>query len=329
MKVLFIGGTGIISSACSALALDLGIDLYLFNRGQTDRPVPAGVKTLQGDIRDQHSAAWLLRDHVFDVVVDWIAFTEEHIRADLELFRGRTGHYVFISSASAYQKPPARLPITEETPLDNPFWEYSRNKIACEDVLMTAYENESFPVTVVRPSHTYDRTLLPFRGRYTVVDRLRRGKPIVIHGDGTSIWTLTHHQDFARAFVPLMGNDRAIGQAYHITSDEWLTWNQIAEMVAEAAGTELQVVHVPSETIARYDHDWGDSLLGDKSHSTIFDNSKIRHLVPNFQAHIPFAEGAQEIMTWYNTTTAARTVDPTFDTMLDQIIADQIAVRPD
>jgi nucleoside-diphosphate-sugar epimerase len=329
MKVLFIGGTGIISSASSALALDRGIDLYLFNRGQTDRPVPAGVKTLQGDIRDQQSAAWLLRDHVFDVVVDWIAFTEEHVRADLELFRDRTGHYIFISSASAYQKPPARLPITEETPLDNPFWEYSRNKIACENVLMTAYENESFPVTIVRPSHTYDRTLLPFRGRYTVVDRLRRGKPIVIHGDGTSIWTLTHHQDFARAFVQLLGNDRAIGQAFHITSDEWLTWNQIVGMVAEAAGVGLQVVHVPSKTVARYDRDWGDSLLGDKSHSTIFDNSKIRQIVPDFQAHIPFAEGAQEIMTWYDANPAARAVDPAFDAMLDRIIADQMAVRPD
>jgi nucleoside-diphosphate-sugar epimerase len=326
MKVLFIGGTGIISSACSVLARDRGMDLYLFNRGQTDRPVPAGTKTLHGDIRDPQSAAEALRDHVFDVVVDWIAYTEEHVLTDLSLFRGRTGQYVLISSASAYQKPPARLPITELTPLDNPFWEYSRNKIACENALMAAYESESFPVTIVRPSHTYDRTLLPFRGRYTVVDRLRRGKPIVIHGDGTSIWTMTHHQDFARAFVPLLGNDQAIGQAYHITSDEWLTWNQIAGLVAEAAGVEPKIVHVLSETLARYDGDWGDSLLGDKSHSMIFDNSKIRQIVPDFKADIQFSEGAKEIMAWYDANPAARTVDPAFDAVLDQIIADQATI---
>jgi nucleoside-diphosphate-sugar epimerase len=326
MKVLFIGGTGIISSACSVLARDRGMDLYLFNRGQTERPVPAAIKTLHGDIRDPQSAAEALRDHIFDVVVDWIAYTEEHVLTDLSLFRGRTGQYVLISSASAYQKPPARLPITELTPLDNPFWEYSRNKIDCENALMAAYESESFPVTIVRPSHTYDRTLLPFRGRYTVVDRLRRGKPIVIHGDGTSIWTMTHHQDFARAFVPLLGNDQAIGQAYHITSDEWLTWNQITDLVAGAAGVEAKIVHVPSETLARYDSDWGDSLLGDKSHSMIFDNSKIRQIVPDFKADIQFSAGAKEIMTWYDANPTARIVDPVFDALLDQIIVDQVSV---
>ena len=227
MKVLFIGGTGKISSACTHLAVEKGIDLYLLNRGQTDRPVPEGVHVLQGDIRDPESARRALHGLEFDAVVNWIAFTPDHVETDLELFRGRTGQYLFISSASAYQKPPNALPITESTLLANPFWLYLRNKIACEDRLVRAYHEEDFPFTVVRPSHTYDRTMLPFNGGYTVVDRMRKGKPVIVHGDGTSLWVLTHHRDFAKAFVGLLGNNHAIGDAFHITSDELLTWNQI------------------------------------------------------------------------------------------------------
>lgn len=329
MKVLFIGGSGIISSASSALAVEHGIDLYLFNRGQTThRPIPSAVKVILGDIRDPAAAAELLRDHTFDVVVDWVAFTPDHIATDLALFNGRVGQYIFISSASAYQKPPARLPITEETPLDNPFWEYSRNKIACEERLMAAHRDDGFPVTIVRPSHTYDKTLLPFRGGYTIIDRIRRGKPVLVHGDGTSLWTMTHHRDFARAFLGLVGESAAIGQAYHITSDEWLTWNEIARLLGQAAGVEAVLAHVPSETVARFDRDWGDSLLGDKSHCAIFDNSKIKDLVPGFATEIPFADGAREIVGWYDANPIEHRVDSYFDQQMDRIIAVQSAVKP-
>jgi len=322
MRVLFIGGSGIISSACSALAVESGIDLTLLNRGRTDfRPVPAAAHVIHADVRDAAAAAEALRGQTFDAVVDWIAFTPDHVAADLDLFRGRVGQFVFISSASAYQKPPARLPITEETPLDNPFWQYSRNKIAGEELLLAATLDEGFPVTIVRPSHTYDATLLPFHGGYTWLDRLRRGRPLLVHDDGKSLWTLTHHRDFARAFVPLLGEPRAIGEAYHITSDEVLTWNAIAGLLAEAAGVPLNVAHVPSTVVAQFDQGWGDSLLGDKAHNTYFDNSKIRGIVPGFAAEIPFAEGAREIVAWYDAHPEARRVDADFDALVDRIIA--------
>ena len=326
MKVLFIGGSGIISSACSALAVEQGIDLVLLNRGRTHfRPIPAAAQVIHADARDPAAAAAALGDQTFDAVVDWIAFTPEHVAADLALFRGRVGQFVFISSASAYQKPPQRLPITEDTPLDNPFWQYSRNLAACEALLLAAHRDEGFPATIVRPSHTYDATLLPFHGGYTTLDRLRRGKPILVHDDGQSLWTLTHHRDFARAFVPLLGQPRAIGQAYHITSDEVLTWNEIARLLAEAAGVTPDIAHVPSTVVAGYDPGWGDSLLGDKAHDTTFDNSKIRGLVPDFAAEIPFAEGARELVAWYDAHPAARRVDAAHDALLDRIIGDQRA----
>ncbi len=322
MKVLFIGGTGIISSACSQLALDRGIDLYLLNRGQSSRSVPAGAKVLTADINDLNAVQQALAGHTFDAVVDWIAFVPEQIERDINLFHGRTGQFVFISSASVYQTPPASLPITESTMLDNPVWEYSRNKIACEERLVRAYREEKFPITIVRPSHTYDRTLLPFTGRYTVVNRMRQGKKVVVHGDGTSLWTLTHHADFAHAFVGLLGHPRAIGDTFHITSNEWLSWNQIFDIVARAAGVAApQLVHIPSDFIAAFNPDWGDGLLGDKMHSMIFDNSKIKRLVPDFTAAIPFARGAAEIMAWYDADPARQTVDEVLDRQMDEIIA--------
>jgi nucleoside-diphosphate-sugar epimerase len=320
MRVLFVGGTGIISSACSRVAVEAGIELSHLRRGQTGRPVPSGIQVLAGDIRDEGSARAALGSLRFDVVVDFIAFTPEHIARDIELFRDRTGQYVFISSASAYQTPPLRLPVTESTPLDNPFWEYSRNKIACEEALLAAYRRERFPFTVVRPSHTYDRTLLPCHGGYTVIHRMRQGKPVVVHGDGTSLWTLTHHEDFARAFVPLLGNARTIGDTFHITSDEWLTWDQIHHLLAQAAGTTARLVHLPSEVIARYDREWGDSLLGDKTHSMIFDNRKVKRLVPGWAARIPFARGAEEIMAYYDGEPARRVVDPAFDATMARLV---------
>lgn len=328
MKVLFIGGTGIISSACSRLALQRGIDLYLLNRGLSARPTPEGAKVLEGDIRNPESTRSAIGSLNFDAVVDWVAFTPEHIESDLALFRGRTSQYIFISSASAYQTPPAGLPITESTMLDNPCWQYSRNKIACEERLVRAYREEKFPMTIVRPSHTYDCQLLPMEGGYTVVDRMLRGQPVIVHGDGTSLWTLTHHADFARGFVGLLGLNRAIGESVHITSDEWLSWNQIFELVAQAAGTKAHMVHVPSDLIAAYDPDWGAGLLGDKAHSMIFDNAKIKHLVPDYAASIPFARGAEEIMAWYHADLSRQKVDPAFNTICDRILNAYAQVWP-
>lgn len=329
LKVLFIGGTGIISSACSPLAVEKGLDLYLLNRGNARRPVPDGVTVLQGDIRDAESARKALQDHTFDAVVNWIAFTPEHVEADLALFRGRVGQYVFISSASAYQTPPASLPITESTVLDNPFWGYSRAKIACEERLVRAYREEKFPATIVRPSHTYDRTALPMDGGWTVIDRMRRGKKVVVHGDGTSLWVLTHHRDFAKGFVGLLGNERAIGEAFHITSDELVTWNQIYQIFAQAAGAPPpQIVHVPSDVLAARDPRRAEGLLGDKAHSVIFDNSKIKRFVPDFAATIPLSWGAREVLSWYDEDPSRQIVDEAFDRLTDEIIAAQEQALP-
>lgn len=330
MHVLFIGGTGIISSACSALAVERGIDLTLLNRGQTSmRPVPEGAEVLIGDIRKPQSVLDAMGDRTFDVIVDWVAYTIEHVEADLSLFAGRTGQYVFISSASAYHKPVRSLPITESTPLHNPYWQYSRDKIACEERLMRAYREEGFPITIVRPSHTYDETTLPFRGRWTVVDRMRRGLPVIVHGDGTTRWVLTHHKDFAKAFVGILGRPQALGEAYHITSDEGLTWNQIFRIVGRAAGVdEVELVHVPSELIAAYDQRWGDGLLGDKTYNVAFDNTKIKQLVPDYVASIPFTQGAQEAIDWHAADPARQVVDDERNRLIDTIIERVRAAYP-
>jgi nucleoside-diphosphate-sugar epimerase len=328
MKVLFIGGTGVISSASSRLAVSRGIDLYLLNRGQTERPVPEGARILHGDIRDRASVERALGAMAFDAVVNWIAFTPEHVEADIDLFRGRTGQYIFISTASAYQKPLSSLPITESTPLHNPFWAYSQAKAACEERLMRAYREDDFPITLVRPSHTYDRTKVPLIGHYTDIDRMRKGKKIIVHGDGTSLWVLTHHEDFAKGFVGLLGNHRATGHAFHITSEEALTWNQIYRTVAQAAGVEPQIVHVPSDLIAAFDPEMGASLLGDKAHSVIFDNTKIKRLVPDFTATIPFSQGAREMIAWYDADPARQVVDEREDRLFDRIIAAYEAIWP-
>ena len=322
LKVLFIGGSGQISSACSERAVDLGIDLYVLNRGRSAlRPLPAETHVLQGDIRDAASARAAIGELEFDAVADFVAFTPEHVQADVDLFAGRTGQYVFISSASAYQTPLARLPIVESTPLRNPVWPYSQDKIACEELLVRAYREDGFPATIVRPSHTYDRANLPFEGGWTVVERMRRGQEVVVHGDGTSLWTLTHHVDFAKAFVGLLGHPQAIGDSFHITSDEVLTWNQIFEIVAAAAGAQPRLVHVPSDAIFAADERWGRSLLGDKAHSVIFDNAKVRALVPDYLATIPFAQGAREVVAWHDEDPARRAVDERVDGLIDQLVA--------
>jgi nucleoside-diphosphate-sugar epimerase len=329
-RVLFIGGTGVISSACARQAIEAGFDLSMVNRGATTvRPVPAGARVLIADVRDPESVRKALGGLDFDVVVDYLAYTPDHVRADLELLRGRVGQYVFISSASAYQTPPARLPVVESTPLRNPYWQYARNKIACEDLLVRAYREEGFPATIVRPSHTYDPTSVPFHGRWTLIDRMRRGAAIVVHGDGTSPWTLTHHVDFARAFTGLLGEPRAIGDSFHITSDEALTWDQIACILSAAAGAGAtpQIVHVPSDAVAALDPAWGASLLGDKAHAMVFDNSKIKSLVPGWAATVPFSRGAREIIDWHDADASRRVVDQQLDTTIDRLVEKFAAAR--
>ncbi len=323
MKLLFIGGTGTLSSACGKLAIEQGHNLFLLTRGEsTLRALPEGATSLRGDIRNPDSVRKAIGDQRFDVVVNFVAFSAEHINSDLTLFRDRTNQYIFISSASAYQTPPVRLPVTESTPLSNPFWEYSRQKIGCEERLLKAYRDEQFPVTIVRPSHTYDQTRLPMFGRWTVIERMRQGKPVVVHGDGTSLWTLTHSSDFAKGFNGLLGNSRAIGEAVHITSDEALSWNHIFEVLATAAGVheKPELVHIPSTLIAAYDQDWGDSLLGDKAHSMVFDNSKLKQLVPGFAASIPFSQGAREMIAWREADPARREIDTNADRLIDKLI---------
>ena len=320
LRVLFIGGTGVISSACSRVAVEHGIDLFVLNRGRsTDRPLPPGVTTLRADMREPRSVRQEIKDLDFDAVVDWVAFTPDQVRTDIELFSGRTGQYVFISSASAYQTPPARVPVTESTPLRNPFWAYSRGKIACEDLLVAAYREQGFPGTIVRPSHTYDPTAVPFDGGWTVLGRMLAGKPVIVHGDGTSLWTLTHHDDFARAFVPLLAHPRTLGEAIQITSDDVLTWNQIAEALAAALGVTARLVHVPSDAIAAADPSWGAGLLGDKAHSMVFDNAKLRGIVPGWRAVIPFEQGAREIVEWYLADPARQVTDASLDAVMDKL----------
>lgn len=321
MKVLFIGGTGCISSACSELAIERKFEMYHLNRGETDRKISKSVQSIRGNIRDKQSVVNGLGDHKFDVVVDWIAFTPEHIETDIELFRNRTNQFIFISSASAYQTP-VNYPVTESTLLSNPFWQYSRDKIACEERLIKAYREEQFPITIVRPSHTYDETRLPLRGRYTVIDRMRKGKKVIVHGDGTSLWTLTHHKDFAKGFVGLLGNSHAVGEIFHITSDEFLTWNQIYELSARAAGTTADIVHIPSQILAKYDAEWGAELLGDKAHSMIFDNTKIKRTVPDFICSTPFSRGIEEIIAWHDADVSRQVVDEQLDQLMDKIISD-------
>jgi nucleoside-diphosphate-sugar epimerase len=319
MKVLFIGGTGIISSAVSRLAVERGIELYHFNRGKSHRKIE-GVKNITGNIRNIEETKEILKDFNFDVVVNWITFTPEHVQSDIEIFTNKTKQYIFISSASAYEKPISKLPITEETPLVNPFWQYSRDKATCEKILIDAYKTSYFPVTIVRPSHTYDNTLIPNDWGYTILDRMLKGKKIIIHGDGTSLWVLTHNTDFAVGFVGLFGKKEAIGQAFHITSDELLTWNQIYQMMADELGVQLNAVHIPSDFIAKHNPDHGAGLLGDKSHSVIFDNSKIKKLVPEFDCKIPFSQGVKEIIAWYKNNKDWQVVNEDVNKSIDEII---------
>lgn len=323
MKVLFIGGTGNISTSVSRLCVEKGVDLYLLNRGVTDVEIP-GVTLINGDINDANTIKEKLANYNWDVVVNWIAFTGQDIIRDYNLFDGKTKQYIFISSASAYQKPLQEPVITESTPLENPFWEYSRNKIACEKKLNELYLQNNFPVTIVRPSLTYD-TVIPVAiggwNEYTIIDRMKKGKKTIVHGDGSSLWTITHAKDFAKAFTGLLGNDKAIGETFHITSDEILTWDQIYTYVAEAVGAEPKIIHIASDFICSIEESLTGSLIGDKSVSAIFDNSKIKSFVPDFKAVIPFKEGIKETINWFEADSQKMIINPETDAMIDRIIS--------
>lgn len=321
MRVLFIGGTGIISSACARRCIELGHEMHLLNRGKSIRSVPTQANVLIADYRDTAQVQNVLSGSTFDVVVDFICFKEKQAIRDVELFQDKTGQFIFISSASAYQTPPASLPVTEETPLENPFWQYSRDKIACEHYFMNAYREHGFPVTIARPSHTYDRLSVPFPGGNLLFHRAQAGKKVIVHGDGTSLWTLTHNTDFAKGFCGLLGNRSAIGEAYHITSDEYLSWNQIAALLLFSADLDTEIVHIPSDFIARFDGEYVAGLLGDKSHSMIFDNSKIKQIVPEFRTTVSFAEGVKQIGEWYKQHGDSLAVNVELDEKMDRIIS--------
>lgn len=322
MKVLFIGGTGNISAAVSRLCIEQGIDLYLLNRDIIKMKIEE-AETITGDINQPGVLSAKLQTHTWDAVVNWIAFNIDDIKRDINLFKGKTDQYIFISSASAYQKPVQNPVITESTPLKNPFWEYSRRKIACENTLTAAYKEENFPMTIVRPSLTYD-TVIPVAiggwKEYTIIDRIKKGKKIIVHGDGTSLWTITHSSDFAKGFVGLIGHPQAIGQAFHITSDEILNWNKIYKTVAEAADAEADIIHIASDFICQIEPSMTGSLIGDKAESVIFDNRKIKKYVPDFTAAIPFETGIKQTLQWFEADTSRMIVNKETNTMMDRII---------
>jgi nucleoside-diphosphate-sugar epimerase len=324
MKILFIGGTGFISTSVSRLAVAKGFQLFLLNRGLRKAELP-GVRQLTADAHQPDQVRAALGKLEFDAVVDWIAYKPEDIERDLALYRGRARQFIFISSASAYQKPPGHHVIRESTPLHNPFWQYSRDKIACEERLTRAWREEGFPATIVRPSLTYGDANMPIAlggwGCYTLADRLKKGRPIIVHGDGSSLWVVTHAEDFARGFCGLLGNRQAVGDVFHITSDEVLTWNQIYDTIADALGVKANMVHIPSDFIVRAAPELEGPLLGDKTWSVVFDNSKIKSFVPGFQAVIPFREGIRRTLAWFDADKKRRRVDPAVNAQLDGILA--------
>jgi nucleoside-diphosphate-sugar epimerase len=319
--LLFIGGTGTISSACVSLAVERGFSVTAVNRGLTERAVPSAVELLVADAHDDESLSAAVKGREFDVVADFRAFTADEVSARLELFRDRIGQYVFVSSATVYKKPPV-LPLVESAPRSNSDWQYAREKIAAEDVLAAAWHEDRYPVTIVRPSHTYDERTPPLYGGWTQIARMREGEPAVVHDDGASRWTLTHSRDFAPAFVGLLGDPRAHGEAFHITSNEVFTWNEIFEILARAAGAPApQLVHVPSDVIAHVDGDWGAALLGDMAHSLVFDNSKVESLVGAFRLGTPFPDGAREVVEWFDADPARQLRDPGFDASVERLLA--------
>ncbi|MGA3046789.1 MAG: NAD-dependent epimerase/dehydratase family protein [Terracidiphilus sp.] len=325
MKVLFIGGTGIISIASTRLAAERGIELTLLRRGHREVEVAKGVRTIAADIADEAAVAEALSNERFDAVVDWIAFTTAHVERDIRLFRDRARQFIFISSASAYQRPVSHYLITESTPLANPYWQYSRDKIACEERLMKAYREEGFPITIVRPSLTFGDTQIvlavnSWQKSWTAVDRMRRGKKVIVPGDGSSLWEVTHNSDFAQGLVGLLGHQQSIGHAFHITSDEVMTWDQIYRITAEAAGAEAKVVHIASDFLSACEPDQVGSLTGDKASSVVFDNSKIKRFVPGYCARTSFAQGIQRTIEWFDADARRREIDDAANETWDKLI---------
>lgn len=330
-KVLFIGGTGTISAAITRRLIREGNwEVWLLNRGSRPEAVPEGARSVVADINDEADVLRKLEGMNFDVIGEFIGFTVDQVERDYRLFRGRTKQYIYISSASAYHKPAADFRITEGTTLANPHWEYSRNKIACEEFLMKKYREEGFPVTIVRPSHTYDERSIPVgihgqKGPWQVIRRMREGKPVLIQGDGTSLWHLTFNEDFAIGYTGLMGNPHAIGEAFHITGDEVLTWNQIHAAIADALGVELKPYYVSSAFLAeagkKYGYDFGGSLLGDKAVSVFFDNTKAKRLAPDLTTHIPFDRGVRIALDYILSHPECQQPDPEFDAWCDRVIA--------
>lgn len=334
-SALLIGGTGTISMAITKLLATKEWDVELLNRGNRNSDIPAGVKVIQADINDEKAVLDAIGDKVYDCVCEFIGFVPEQIERDIRLFEGRTRQYIYISSASAYHKPVMNYKITEGTALANPHWEYSRNKIACEDLLMKVYRERQFPVTIVRPSHTYDERSVPLgvhgnKGSYQVIKRMIDGKPVIIHGDGTSLWTMTHNTDFAKAYVGLMGNPHAIGEAFQITNDESLTWNQIYKSIADALGVELKAYHVSSDFLtACSDYDFEGSLTGDKACSVVFDNSKVKSIVPDYNPSVRFEEGIRMTIDYVLSHPECQIEDPEFDEWCDKIISTLEKVKAD
>lgn len=325
MKVLFVGGTGTISSAVSALAVEKGMELYLLNRGNNTAFVPEKAKVITADINNEEEVLKSLEGLAFDVVADFIAFEPAHVERDYRLFKDRTKQYIFISSASAYQKPLSSPYITESTPLANPYWKYSRNKISCEEFVMEKYRTEGFPVTIIRPSHTYGNTSVPVavhgrKGSFSVLERIRKGKKVIVHGDGSSLWTVTYNKDFAKAFVGIMGNVHALGETYHITSDESLTWNQIYEIIGSALGVKTKMVHIPTDVLSLLSEGFYGGLTGDKANTVIFDNSKIKRAVPDFTATTRFDQGVRQALDYIYSHEECRKEDPEFDAWCDKVI---------
>ncbi len=327
LKALFIGGTGTISSAITRqLAEDSSWELYLLNRGTRNKDLPPGVHVIEADIHQEAEVAKKLEGYTFDVVADFIAFEPAQLECDVRLFAGKTKQFIFISSASAYQTPLSDYRITEGTPLSNPYWAYSRNKIACEEYLMKEYRENGFPITIVRPSHTYDERSIPLgvhgnKGSWQVAQRMLLNKPVLIHGDGSSLWTLTHNSDFAKGFIGLMGNIHAIGESVHITSDESVTWNQIYEIIADALGVKLNAVHVASEFLAENGpYDFRGGLLGDKANTVVFDNSKLKRLVPGFTATVRVDQGIRQTVEHILAHPELQVADPEFDAWCDRVV---------
>ena len=330
MKALFVGGTGIISTAVVKRLVDeLGWEVWLLNRGNRMDIVPKGVHQIIADIKNEEDVKAKLKDLSFDTVCEFIGFQVEDVERDFRLFQGKTRQYIYISSASAYHKPAASYVITEGTALANPYWQYSRDKIACEEYLMDKYRNEEFPITIVRPSHTYDERNIPLgvhgkNGFWQVIKRMMEGKPVIIQGDGSSLWTATFNRDFAIGFTGLMGNRHAIGEAFHITGDETLTWNQIYETIADALGVTLKPYHVSSEFLAatgdKFGYDFTGSLIGDKSVSVVFDNSKLKRAVPDMKTTVRFDQGVRIALDYILSHTECQVEDPEFDSWCDKVI---------